>query len=97
MFTKSLGIAAFAGTIALTACGAGGSGGGAVGSGGLYGGAPPTTPPQQHSNVPIRQAVAGNAAFVNPWDCKHHPLCNYSGDNGPDQANGNGIPFAGGH
>lgn len=31
------------------------------------------------------------------WDYKDHPLYNYSGDNGPDQANGNGIPFAGGH
>ncbi len=31
------------------------------------------------------------------WDYKGHPLYNYSGDNGADQANGNGIPFAGGH
>jgi len=31
------------------------------------------------------------------WDYKDHPLYNYSGDNGPDQANGNDIPFAGGH
>ncbi len=31
------------------------------------------------------------------WDYKNHPLYMYSGDTGPDQANGNGIPFAGGH
>ncbi|MGA9943699.1 MAG: hypothetical protein WBE79_01235 [Candidatus Cybelea sp.] len=31
------------------------------------------------------------------WDYKNHPLYMYSGDSGPDQANGNGIPFAGGH
>lgn len=31
------------------------------------------------------------------WDYKNHPLYNYSGDSGPDQSNGNGIPFAGGH
>ena len=136
------------GAIALAACGGGGSGGGAAG-GGVYGGPPPTSPPQQRSNAPIRQAVAGEPAFVNPsndhtlyfldvdtptsskcarlsfglvplvpsqgsqaqggftlvnrsdgasmqWDYKDHAL-NYSGDNGPDQANGNGIPFAGGH
>jgi predicted lipoprotein with Yx(FWY)xxD motif len=33
----------------------------------------------------------------NQWDYKNHPLYMYSGDSGPDQANGNGIPFAGGH
>ena len=150
MFRKSLEISALAGVIALAACGGGGSGGGA-GGGGLYGVPPATSPPQQNSNVPIRQAVAGKPAFVNPsndhtlyfldvdtstggkctggclsvwfplvpsqgsqaqggftivnrsdgtsmqWDYKDHPLYNYSGDNGPDQANGNGIPFAGGH
>jgi predicted lipoprotein with Yx(FWY)xxD motif len=31
------------------------------------------------------------------WDFKNHPLYEYSGDSGPDQSNGNGIPFAGGH
>ena len=31
------------------------------------------------------------------WDYKNHPLYNYTGDSGPDQANGNGIAFAGGH
>ena len=31
------------------------------------------------------------------WAYKSHPLYMYSGDSGPDQANGNGIPFAGGH
>ena len=31
------------------------------------------------------------------WDLKSQPLYTYSGDSGPDQANGNGIPFAGGH
>lgn len=31
------------------------------------------------------------------WDYKNHPLYMYSGDSGPDQANGNGLPFAGGH
>jgi predicted lipoprotein with Yx(FWY)xxD motif len=31
------------------------------------------------------------------WDYKNHPLYAYSGDSGPDQANGDGIPFAGGH
>jgi predicted lipoprotein with Yx(FWY)xxD motif len=31
------------------------------------------------------------------WDYKNHPLYMYAGDSGPDQANGNGIPFAGGH
>lgn len=31
------------------------------------------------------------------WDYKNHPLYMYSGDSGPDEANGNGIPFAGGH
>jgi predicted lipoprotein with Yx(FWY)xxD motif len=31
------------------------------------------------------------------WDYKNHPLYMYSGDTGPDQANGDGIPFAGGH
>lgn len=30
------------------------------------------------------------------WDYKNHPLYMYSGDSGPDQANGDGIPFAGG-
>ncbi len=139
------------GAMALAACGGGGSGGGAMGGGGIYGGAPPTSPPKQQSNAPIRQAVAGKAAFVNPsnnhtlyfldvdtptggectggclliwfplvpgrgshaedgftivnrsdgtsmqWDYKDQPLYNYSGDNGPDQTNGNGIPFAGGH
>jgi predicted lipoprotein with Yx(FWY)xxD motif len=31
------------------------------------------------------------------WDFKNHPLYMYAGDSGPDQANGDGIPFAGGH
>lgn len=31
------------------------------------------------------------------WDFKNHPLYMYSGDSGPDQSNGNGIAFAGGH
>jgi len=31
------------------------------------------------------------------WDYKNHPLYMYAGDTGPDQANGDGIPFAGGH
>ena len=31
------------------------------------------------------------------WAYKSHPLYMYSGDNGPDQTNGDGIPFAGGH
>jgi len=31
------------------------------------------------------------------WAYKSHPLYMYSGDSGPDQANGDGIPFAGGH
>ena len=31
------------------------------------------------------------------WDYKNHPLYMFSGDSGPDQANGNGLPFAGGH
>lgn len=31
------------------------------------------------------------------WSFGNHPLYMYSGDSGPDQANGNGIPFAGGH
>jgi len=31
------------------------------------------------------------------WDYKNHPLYRYAGDSGPDQDNGNGIPFAGGH
>jgi predicted lipoprotein with Yx(FWY)xxD motif len=30
------------------------------------------------------------------WDFKNHPLYMYSGDSGPDQANGEGIRFAGG-
>jgi predicted lipoprotein with Yx(FWY)xxD motif len=31
------------------------------------------------------------------WDYKNHPLYTYTGDTGADQANGEGIPFAGGH
>ncbi|MGC1380813.1 MAG: hypothetical protein WA814_07290 [Candidatus Baltobacteraceae bacterium] len=31
------------------------------------------------------------------WAFKNHPLYMYSGDSGPDQAHGEGIPFAGGH
>jgi len=31
------------------------------------------------------------------WDFKNHPLYMYSGDSGPDQNNGEGIPLAGGH
>ena len=31
------------------------------------------------------------------WSFNNHPLYMYSGDSGPDQENGNGIPFAGGH
>jgi predicted lipoprotein with Yx(FWY)xxD motif len=31
------------------------------------------------------------------WDYQSHPLYMYSGDSGPDQSNGDGIPFAGGH
>ena len=31
------------------------------------------------------------------WDYKKHPLYLYSGDSGPDQNNGNDVPFAGGH
>src|SRR5581483_9993512 len=30
------------------------------------------------------------------WDYKNHPLYNYAGDSGPDQANGDGIPQDGG-
>jgi predicted lipoprotein with Yx(FWY)xxD motif len=30
-------------------------------------------------------------------DFQSHPLYFYSGDGGPDQSNGNGIPLAGGH
>lgn len=31
------------------------------------------------------------------WAYKNHPLYMYAGDNGPDQAHGEGIPLAGGH
>jgi predicted lipoprotein with Yx(FWY)xxD motif len=31
------------------------------------------------------------------WDYLSNPLYMYAGDSGPDQANGDGIPFAGGH
>jgi predicted lipoprotein with Yx(FWY)xxD motif len=31
------------------------------------------------------------------WDYKNQPLYMYAGDSGPDQANGEGIPLAGGH
>jgi predicted lipoprotein with Yx(FWY)xxD motif len=31
------------------------------------------------------------------WAYKNHPLYMYAGDTGPDQANGEGIPLAGGH
>ena len=31
------------------------------------------------------------------WAHRNQPLYMYSGDSGPDQANGDGIPFAGGH
>jgi predicted lipoprotein with Yx(FWY)xxD motif len=31
------------------------------------------------------------------WAYKNHPLYMYSGDSGPDQNHGEGIPFAGGH
>jgi predicted lipoprotein with Yx(FWY)xxD motif len=31
------------------------------------------------------------------WDYKNHPLYNFTGDSGPEQSNGNGLPFAGGH
>lgn len=31
------------------------------------------------------------------WAFKSHPLYMYAGDSGPDQAHGEGIPFAGGH
>ncbi|MBV8148389.1 MAG: hypothetical protein JO092_04795 [Candidatus Eremiobacteraeota bacterium] len=31
------------------------------------------------------------------WAYRDHPLYMYGGDSGPDQANGNGIPFGGGH
>jgi predicted lipoprotein with Yx(FWY)xxD motif len=31
------------------------------------------------------------------WAHNNHPLYMYSGDSGPDQANGEGIPLAGGH
>lgn len=31
------------------------------------------------------------------WAYKGHPLYMFSGDSGPDQAHGEGIPFAGGH
>ena len=31
------------------------------------------------------------------WDYKNHPLYMYAGDTGPDQSNGDGIAFAGGH
>jgi predicted lipoprotein with Yx(FWY)xxD motif len=31
------------------------------------------------------------------WSYKSHPLYMYSGDSGPDQSNGEGIPLAGGH
>jgi predicted lipoprotein with Yx(FWY)xxD motif len=31
------------------------------------------------------------------WDFTNHPLYEYSGDSGPRQSNGDGIPFAGGH
>ncbi|HZZ00522.1 MAG TPA: hypothetical protein VFE36_13210 [Candidatus Baltobacteraceae bacterium] len=31
------------------------------------------------------------------WAYKSHPLYMYAGDTGPDQSNGEGIAFAGGH
>jgi predicted lipoprotein with Yx(FWY)xxD motif len=31
------------------------------------------------------------------WAYKNHPLYMYSGDNGPDESHGEGIPLAGGH
>ena len=31
------------------------------------------------------------------WAYKTHPLYTYTGDSGPDQAHGNGVPFNGGH
>lgn len=31
------------------------------------------------------------------WSYKSHPLYMFSGDTGPDQAHGEGIPLAGGH
>lgn len=31
------------------------------------------------------------------WDFKKHPLYTFTGDSGPDQSNGDGLAFAGGH
>lgn len=31
------------------------------------------------------------------WAYRGHPLYNFAGDSGPDQANGNGLAFDGGH
>ncbi len=136
--------------LALTACG---GGGGASGGGGGYGVPAPNPQPSAPApqGLPIKQTVAGSAAWVSPvnnhtlyyldvdtprggtctggclsvWltlvpaaktmaqdgftivsrsdgtgkqvDFHSHPLYAYSGDNGPDQSNGNGLAFAGGH
>ncbi len=40
--------------------------------------------------------VARSDGTSKQWDYKNHPLYMYAGDSGPDQAHGEGIPFAGG-
>ena len=48
--------------------------------------------PQKSFGIATRSDGTGKQ-----WTYKNHPLYMYAGDSGPDQANGQGIPFAGGH
>lgn len=134
--------------VTLAACGGGGSTGAAPASAPIV---TPTSPPGPAGNIPLSEAVAGSAAWVDQtshrslyfldvdtatggtctggclglwpvdapsagsqangnmtivtrsdgtgqqWAYQSHPLYMYAGDNGPDQANGDGIPDFGGH
>ncbi len=58
---------------------------------------------------PVLTPTAGSTAVANmtlttrsdgtgqQWSYEAHPLYNYAGDNGPNQANGEGVPDFGGH
>ena len=54
----------------------------------------PTTGSQGSGNVAIITRSDGTGQ---QWSYDNHPLYQYAGDSGPDQAGGEGIPDAGGH
>ena len=70
---------------------------GATCTGGCLGVWPALTPTAGSTAVANMTMATRSDGTGQQWTYEGHPLYNYTGDNGPDQANGEGVPDFGGH